>query len=77
MENLRTRKQKYTFLSEVLSKIQIDQNERDLYILSLELLSDEAFEDFYTKISGQIFTNGELDPELHKKTIAPLSSNII
>jgi hypothetical protein len=77
MENLRTRKQKYTFLSEVFSKIQIDKSERDLYILSLELLSDASFEDFYNKIHSQIFTDGTLDPELHKKSIEPLSSNII
>lgn len=72
-----TRKQKYTFLSDILWKIQIDQNERDLYILALEILSDDEFEIFYNKIILQIENDDQFHTNIHRKTIAPLSSNII
>ena len=77
MDIPKTRKQKHSLLLEILSQIQIDSSERELYILSLEILDDTSFEEFFIKIYSQVYDDGKLDSDLNKKTLAPLSSNIL
>ncbi len=72
-----SRKEKHKFLIDILSRIQIDENERELYILSLEILEENEFDTFYTKIYLQVTNNGKIHEEIEKRMIEPMSSNII
>ncbi len=72
-----SQKDKKNFLIELLHKLNIDKNERELYILSLDILSKDEFNVFFDNILTQLTVNGEIHAEIDKKTIAPLSASII
>ncbi len=73
----KTQKEKKEFLIQILWKLHIEQNEREIYILSLDILSDEEFNIFFEKILSQVFQNGEMYNDLERKKLEPLSANII
>ena len=50
---LTSRSTKEALLKEILQKISITDPEKDMYILSFEILEDEDFEKFYTNITSQ------------------------
>ena len=64
-----SREEKNTLLIEIIKKLNISWEEKDLYILSLEILDDTDFTSFYDNITKQIHTN--------TYSIAPLSPQLI
>ncbi len=72
-----SRKDKETFLITILEKLNIDKNERDLYILSLEILDENEFTLFFDKIIEQVTQDWLIDNEIERKKIAPFSTNIL
>ena len=48
-----SRSSKEALLKEIIQKISITDPEKDMYILSLEILEDDDFEKFYTSITSQ------------------------
>jgi hypothetical protein len=64
-----SREEKNILLIEIIQKLNISQEEKELYILSLNILDEEDFTIFYTKITEQIHTN--------IYSIAPLSPQLI
>lgn len=77
MQLFSSRKEKETFLIQILWKLNIEQNEREIYIISLEILDDTELDIFFQKIYLQVMDNHEIKNEIEKKTIAPLSASII
>jgi hypothetical protein len=67
---IKTRKEKEKILQEIISKLSISSIEQDIYILSLEVLEDDGFDDFYQKITQQIEFRD-------LNSIAPLSSTLM
>jgi hypothetical protein len=72
-----SRKDKETFLITILEKLNIDENERDLYILSIEILDDNEFTIFFDRIVEQVTENWFVNNEIERKKIAPFSTNIL
>ncbi len=64
-----SREQKNIFLKEIINKLNISEEEKELYILALEILDDTDFTLFYEKIQSQIHEN--------TSTIVPFSSQLI
>jgi hypothetical protein len=65
-----TRSEKEIFLKEIIKKLSISDIEKDIYIMSIEILEDFDFEEFYKKITSQI---GARSPG----SIAPLTSSLM
>jgi hypothetical protein len=68
-----SRSEKETLLKEILKKLSISESERELYILSLEILDHEDFENFYKKITSQF----EKRDNSQYTTIEPLTTTLI
>lgn len=68
-----SRKEKEDVLKNIIKQLSISQSEKDIYILSLEILDSEDFDVFYKKI----VSNYENLPESPQYSIEPLSSKII
>lgn len=68
---LTSRNHKEVLLKEIIRKLSITEWEKDLYILSLEVLDDTDFHEFYQKITSQFQIKTE------NTTIEPLSTNLI
>jgi len=64
-----SREEKNILLIEILQKLRISEEEKELYILSLSLLDEKDFLDFYENIQLQISTN--------TSSIAPFSTQLI
>jgi hypothetical protein len=64
-----SREEKNILLIEIIKKLNISQEEKDIYILSLEILDDDDFSIFYENITKQIHEN--------IYSIAPLSLQLI
>lgn len=69
-----SRKDKAFYLKEVIQKLRIEKEEKELYILSLEVLEDKEFEIFFRKIVSQI---GEKNTSFHKKNIEPFTPQLL
>lgn len=56
MESLifHSRKEKEIFLKEIIQKLSITQPEKDIYFICIEILEEDAFENFFIKIMNQI-----------------------
>lgn len=68
-----SRKEKETFLKEVITKLSISQTEKEIYSISIEILEDKDFFIFFDNIVSQI--PDENTPSIH--TIAPLTSTLL
>jgi hypothetical protein len=64
-----SREEKNTLLIEIIKKLNISREEKDLYILSIEILDEQDFSKFYENITKQIHEN--------TYSIAPLSPQLI
>lgn len=64
-----SREEKNILLTEIIKKLNISREEKDLYILSLEILDESDFSVFYDNITKQIHEN--------TYSIAPLSPQLI
>lgn len=64
-----SREQKNITLSEIIKKLNISDEEKELYILSMSVLDDSDFERFYQKIVVQI--------EQKPSSILPFSTQLI
>jgi hypothetical protein len=71
--SLSWRKKKEKFLQEVIKNLRIEDEEKDIYFLSLEVLEEDEFNTFYEKIRVQIDTN---DFTTHSR-IEPFSSKLL
>jgi hypothetical protein len=70
---INSRDEKQKTLKGVIEALSITQEEKDIYIISLDILSDRDFNLFFEKIMQQI-PHWTLQKEYR---IAPLTSNII
>lgn len=68
-----SRKEKETFLKEVITKLSISETEKEIYSISLEILDDSDFSQFFEKILSQIPS----EDNLNINTIAPLTSTLL
>jgi hypothetical protein len=66
-----SREEKTLFLKEVLGKLEISREEKDLYFFSLEILDDSSFEIFFKNIKAQIV------PSKKHQTIEPMSTTLL
>jgi hypothetical protein len=64
-----SRGEKNVLLIEIIKKLNISKEEKDIYILSLEILDEADFSVFYENIMTQIHEN--------TYSIAPLSPQLI
>lgn len=64
-----SREEKSVILIEIIKKLNISREEKDLYILSIEILDEQDFSQFYENITKQIHEN--------TYSIAPLSPQLI
>lgn len=64
-----SREEKNTVLLQIISKLHISEEEKELYKLSLEILDDENFWIFYEKMKSQF--------KQETITIAPFTSQLI
>lgn len=71
---LETRGEKSETLKQVIDSLSIGPEEKDLYILSLDILSDHDFSLFFSAIMSQISTHQNNTREY---SIEPLTSQII
>lgn len=68
-----SRKEKETFLREIITKLSISETEKEIYKISIEILDDTDFLKFFERITSQIPT--ENNPRIN--TIAPLTSTLL
>ena len=68
-----SRKEKEQFLKEVIKKLSISETEKELYLISLEILEEKDFNTFFDKIHSQLSSEDTTE----KNSIAPLSSNLL
>lgn len=68
-----SRESKHTFLREVIEKLSIHTEEKELYFLSLEVLEEREFNNFFEQIYSQVTYDGEL---VEKKKIAPFTTTL-
>lgn len=68
-----SRSDKEVTLIEIIRKLSISDSEKDLYILSLGILDDMDFDNFYQKITSQFYLKNN---SLHT-TIEPLTTTLI
>lgn len=71
---LETRGEKSETLKQVIDSLSIGPEEKDLYILSLDILNDHDFSLFFSAIMSQISTHQNNTREY---SIEPLTSQII
>lgn len=64
-----SREDKKIILSEIIKKLSISEEEKELYILSIWILSENDFNVFYNRIVEQI--------EAKPSTIIPFSNQLI
>jgi hypothetical protein len=64
-----SRREKVILISEIIGKLNISEEEKELYKLSITVLEDNDFEIFYNKIKNQINAN--------PSTIMPFSNQLI
>lgn len=69
---LETRGEKSETLKRVITSLNIWNEEKDLYILSIDILNDNDFTIFFEKIMSQIHKNN-----IREYSIEPLTSQII
>jgi hypothetical protein len=69
-----SRNEKSETLKRIIESLQIWREEKDLYIVSLDILNDSDFNVFFDSIVGQIDTNKSTRKE---HSIAPLTQQII
>jgi hypothetical protein len=67
------RKEKEDFLKKIIKKLSISETEKELYTISLEILEERDFNNFFTTIVSQI----NEESEGQKNTIAPLTSTLL
>jgi len=71
---LETRDEKYEVLKRIIISLDIWPEEKELYILSLDILDNSDFSIFFDKITSQIsFSNSTI----RKYSIEPLTFQII
>lgn len=68
-----SRKEKETFLKEIITKLSISETEKEIYTISLEILEDRDFTKFFDGIVSQV-SNEAIQG---KSTIAPLTSTLL
>jgi hypothetical protein len=68
---IKNRKEKEKLLIEIIEKLSISQTEKDIYTLSLGILEEPAFDEFFIKIMSQFQSTS-----VHT-SITPLSSNLL
>ena len=71
---LETREEKSETLKRVISSLSIWPEEKDLYLLSLDVLSDRDFTHFFETIMSQINKSNQTQGN---RSIEPLTSRII
>jgi hypothetical protein len=71
---LETREEKSETLKRVISSLSIWPEEKDLYLLSLDILSDHDFTHFFETIMSQITKWNQVQ---NNRSIEPLTSRII
>ncbi len=69
-----SRKLKFFFLTEIIYKLNIHKEEKDLYIFCLEILEDKEFNIFFQKIYSQVWENWE---NFNKKIINPFTAILL
>ncbi len=74
---IKTRKDKELFLIKIFSKLDIDQNEKEIYLLSIEILDDWDFNNFFDKIYKQVIQDWHVSHWIEDKKLAPFSANIL
>lgn len=67
-----SREEKKIFLQELILKLNISQEEKDLFSISMDILSDNDFNIFFDTIKNQIENN-----ENTITSIAPMSSTLL
>ncbi len=71
---LDTRAEKSETLKQVIQSLHITQEEKDLYIISIDILDNNDFSVFFQSIMNQIESNNVTNKGF---TIEPLTSQII
>lgn len=66
-----SRESKKTFLKKIIEKLSIQIEEKELYMLSLEVLPAQDFDVFFDQVYSQVSYNGEI---IEKKKIAPFTT---
>ncbi len=69
-----SRLEKKKFLTEIIERLQIQQEEKDIYKLCLDVLDDAEFHVFYEKIYLQIERSDEQETI---SSIEPFSSKLL
>jgi hypothetical protein len=69
-----TRESKFIFLKKIIQKLNIHKEEKELYILCLEVLEDKDFNIFFEKIFSQVSQNTTL---YDKKITQPLTVSLL
>ncbi len=67
-----SRKEKEVFLKEIIKKLSISETEKEIYVISLEILDDPDFSIFFDRITSQLIV-----PNSKINTIAPLTSTLL
>jgi hypothetical protein len=67
-----SRKEKERILSRIIQELRISDSEKEIYLLSMEILENTDFDIFYEKITGNLNLNSE-----EKRSIEPLSTTLI
>jgi len=68
-----SRESKKTFLNKIISKLSIHWEEKELYILCLEVLENKEFDIFFEKIFSQVSQNENI-PD--KRIIEPFTATL-
>lgn len=73
IDHFRTREERTLFLGEVITKLKISDEEKEIYHLCLEVLDDAGFQSFYEKITSQL---NSVDTH-HIRSIEPLTWQLL
>lgn len=73
IQSFSSRESKKNFLQEIIEKLSIQSEEKELYMLSLEVLEDSDFNTFFEQVHSQVSYNGEI---IQKKKIAPFTTTL-
>lgn len=74
---LKNRDEKSETLKKVIESLSIWPEEKDLYLLSLDILSDNDFSIFFDRLMSQITHHGNIQKSPKEYSIEPLTSKII